>query len=106
MAPPYGAAVGFATPEVVAIRGLPVLLVNSDTIVHNVESIDVGPDVNPWCAEYEFPPGACPLFRSDDIGVGRAGEVFGMAALEPGRVYAFVCSYHGRMRGNLRVLAP
>lgn len=101
---PGAAITGYATPAAIAHAGMSLQYLNADSDIHNVVSNAYGSDTNPWCATHGYAKGKCPLFRSEDFGLGQYGEVAGVAALRAGSSYGFFCSYHATsMKGTLQV---
>jgi len=92
VAPPAGSIAGFATRSVTVIQGQPLDFANSDpTASHDVISVKRGPDYKR-------------LFTSASIPFGQVTRVNGVEKLPVG-TYAFECSIHGAMQGELTVQA-
>lgn len=89
LAPPLAQANGFLPNTVVSPEGSEVTFANFDQTIHDVTAVDRGPDNQP-------------LFRSALIGYQESAPVEGTADLAPG-TYAFICSIHPGMKGDLIV---
>jgi plastocyanin len=101
---PGGSSLGYLTPAMVAQPGGDLTYVNADIVQHDVvhySTVDGfgGPGNQPWCARY--PKGKCPVFWSDQIGVGASTPVLGLENLESGTAYTFYCTIHPNMQGTL-----
>lgn len=90
VAAPQAQTAGYVTRETLVTEGGNVTFANADTAQHDVVSLASNPD-------------GSALFRSDLIGLGQTTAVNGVPALPPGD-YGFICSLHGGMRGNLKVV--
>lgn len=118
--PPYAAAVPgsylttYANPLVVARVGGPLTFINTDIESHDV--VARCPSSNPdncadyygsddelWCVPTLSPPGKCPIFWSELIGIATT-PVLGLDQVQPGKVYNFYCTKHPGMVGRLVVL--
>ena len=84
-----GVALQFVPSSLRMARGQQPLLLVADLEPHNVVSVARNR--------------RGPLFRSATVGLGETAEVTGADRLGPG-VYAFFCSVHEAMRGELVVL--
>lgn len=100
VAGPAAFAAGFATPVVVVTQGQALQFVSVDAAPHNVRSrattlkrVKVG---NRWKTI------RVRLFSSSTIDGAGVAEVVGVTTLKPGS-YAFVCSIHANMTGELQV---
>lgn len=114
VAVPGSARVGrYALPLVVLAPGDAPEVVNADINWHDVVSSETGPDDRPWCAPLDpakpegpanprrYPLGSCPLFWSvGALPLGGTSRVYGLDAPEPGRVYAFHCTFVAGMTGG------
>ncbi len=103
---PGGTSYGYLTPAMVAPVGGPVTYTNADIVKHDVvhdpraDGIS-GPANQPWCKRY--PKGACPVFWSEQIGVGESTPVLGLDNVESGTAYTFYCTIHPNMTGTVTV---
>ena len=89
---PVGNVTGFGPPTVTLVQGQSLDFANLDpTGPHDLISEKRGPDFKR-------------LFTSASIPFGQSTDVVGVEKLVPG-TYAFVCSIHGTMRGELVVQA-
>lgn len=79
----------FTTPEVTMDQGERLTFRNGDTISHDVQATQAGPDGKP-------------LFATPIVGAGRSEFVEGSQFLTAGS-YPFICSLHNGMRGTLQV---
>jgi len=100
VAGPAAFAAGFATPVVLVTQGQALQFLSVDAAPHNVRSrattlkrVKVG---NRWKTI------RVRLFSSSTIDGAGVAEVVGVTALKPGS-YAFVCSLHASMTGELQV---
>jgi len=100
LAGPGGFAAGYATPVVVSVQGQGLLFANADAAPHNVVSrattlkrVKVGK---------RYKTVRVRLFASRDIDAGGTADVVGVSNLKPGS-YAFICSIHPNMTGQLEV---
>jgi polyvinyl alcohol dehydrogenase (cytochrome) len=90
VAGPGAYATTYATPAVTTSVGGPVSFVNFDIAQHDVVASDKGPDGRP-------------LFRSKLVNFNENAPLEGLDRVESGRSYAFFCSLHPGMRGQLVV---
>jgi hypothetical protein len=98
-------AKSYATPVVVAPKGVPVTFNNQDFVAsHNVTSDETGPDTQPWCRF--FAAGACPLFWSPvaQIGGYELLNVYGIENAESGRAYTYHCVIYPSITGRLVIV--
>ena len=86
---PGAASTGYATPVMTTQKGGPLSYLNLDTVQHDVNADQKGPDGRP-------------IFHSKLIGLGESAPVEGLANVQPG-TYGFFCSVHPGMRGQLIV---
>lgn len=97
----------YKTPVVIVVRDalgqVPVDYINGDVAYHNVESVDVGPDTNPWCLYVGY-PGNCPLFWSEGTGLSGRKRVLGLEQLALNTPYKFTCFLHSWMIGYIVVI--
>jgi plastocyanin len=100
VAGPGAFAAGFATPAVVVFQGQSLQFASIDVAPHNVRSratvlkrVRVG---------RTYKTVRVRLFSSSTIDGGGVAEVVGVSALKPGS-YAFICSIHPNMTGQLMV---
>jgi polyvinyl alcohol dehydrogenase (cytochrome) len=104
---PGSATYGYLTRATVVQQGGDLTYTNADIVKHDVVQ-DVradgfgGPANQPWCNRY--PKGKCPLFWSDQIGIGAQTPVLGLANAKSGQTYTFYCTIHPNMQGSLLVL--
>lgn len=101
------AAGRFASPVAVTVLGGPLVLINADTVDHNLVAgarRAAGQDDEPFCSEW--PPGDCPLFWTPLIDTGGTALVQGLEDVESGRSYGFYCETHAGMTGTLEVIGP
>lgn len=99
VAGPDSQTVGFTTPAMVAVEGMPLDYVGADIMQHNVVSVETGPNTQSWCVL--FAPDPCPLFFSDLASVG-IRPVLGLENAVPGTIYNFYCYPHpNTMKGTL-----
>jgi plastocyanin len=80
---PGNAPFPFPTARVVVAQGSVAVFHNFDTVLHNVTSTKG-------------------LFASASIGLGKSSTISAVARLAPG-TYAFVCTFHPAMKGQLIV---
>jgi len=81
----------FVSPEIVVVQGDTLTLTNLDpSITHDLVSRGYRPGTG------------VRLFASAPVATGKQSNVAGVGSLGPG-VYAFLCSLHEGMIGNLRV---
>jgi plastocyanin len=90
VAGPGAASTGYATPAMFTDVGGPLSFVNLDSVQHDVQSVDKGPN-----------GGA--LFHTKLIGLGESAPVEGLDQVKSGQSYQFFCSVHPGMRGTLYV---
>jgi polyvinyl alcohol dehydrogenase (cytochrome) len=90
VAGPGAYASSYATPAVVTGVGGPLSFVNFDIAQHDVVATDKGPDGQP-------------LFKSKLINFNETAPVEGLDKVKSGQSYAFFCSLHPGMRGQLVV---
>jgi plastocyanin len=117
---PGSRAGSYATPVVAVRPGDELTFVNADPFVHDVRSVEMGPDNTSWCKPFEagepahprrnprqFPKGKCPLLWSLGIsmtvGVVET-KVYGTENLESGSTVEFYCTVWPDMRGEVVVL--
>jgi spore coat protein A len=100
VAPPEGAVVGFASPQVLALQGQSLSLLNIDTVAHTLTSVASKPKRVKYGKTYFTI--RVPLFDSGSIAGATLGDVKGVAGLKPGS-YGFYCSMHTGMKGTLVV---
>jgi polyvinyl alcohol dehydrogenase (cytochrome) len=87
---PGAANVGYATPVATTTAGGTVSYTNLDAVRHDVVANDKASD-------------GSPLFSSTLAGTGETVPVDGIDRLESGKTYAFHCSLHPGMQGQLVV---
>jgi plastocyanin len=109
----------YATPVVVAQPGDDITFVNTEPFVHDVRSVQMGPDHTPWCEPWDpdepqhrkrnprqFPKGKCPLLWTLPISmtVGAVEtKVYGTENLRSGTTVEFYCTVFPDMRGTVIV---
>jgi plastocyanin len=101
LAGPGSSLTTYATPVVVWTPGTPLTFVNADIDAHDVVSDETrAPGTASYC-----PAGGprCPLFRTDQIGIGQTDDVDGLHDV-PAGVYLFHCSPHPWMEARLVVV--
>jgi len=103
---------GYITPLLVVEKGGELTYTNLDVekhdLVHDADSDGFGgPKKMPWCkrqpadGHHHHHGSACPVFWSDQIGLGQSTQVLGLKNLKPGTLYTFFCTLHHGMRGTL-----
>ncbi len=87
---PGAASYGYLTPVATTTVGGKLTYTNADVARHDVVARDKGPD-------------GAPLFRSVLAGLGQSVPVTGTDRVQAGKTYAFYCSIHPGMQGQLVV---
>ncbi|MEO7803803.1 MAG: hypothetical protein ABIS18_05105 [Actinomycetota bacterium] len=91
---------GYTSAVFVHPKGRQLTYANFDIDFHDIRSSEPRPDRNaPHCD----PVGPCPLFKSDTLGLGETGIVFGTEGIPAGS-YGFYCTLHTWMTGTLIVV--
>ena len=90
VAMPGAASSGYATPVASVEAGGEISFHNLDVSLHDVTAEENGPDGKP-------------LFSTPLIGVGETAPLEGLDRVTSGRSYAFFCTLHPGMRGQLAV---
>ncbi len=101
---PGGSSLGYLTPAMVAQPGGELTYLNADIVQHDVVQYPTvdgfgGPSNQPWCSR--FAKGKCPVFWSDQVGLGASTPILGLENLESGTTYTFYCTIHPNMQGTL-----
>jgi polyvinyl alcohol dehydrogenase (cytochrome) len=102
-----GASYGYLTPAMIAQPGGELTYLNLDAVkhdvVHDARADGVyGPSNQPWCPRFQ--KGQCPVFWSEQIGLGESAPVLGLDNLEGGTAYTFYCTIHPNMSGTVVAL--
>ena len=104
---PQGQFYGYVTPAMVASKSGELLYDNFDIVKHDVvqdprtDGVS-GPAKSKWCGN--FPAGKCPVFWSEQAGLGETVPVEGLENTEVGKTYTFYCTLHPGMKGKLSIV--